>query len=136
MLWSAGSASAVSIRRASSSFVVANAVTASSAPDSPHPATYGTVDPKPDARARQMCGGVDDHLGPLATVLGVSDSERVDRLVDQDPQPSVRGLIGVDDDPAGVLIAPPARRARDRLERYGEPERLGERPRRHQQMRV
>ena len=28
----------------------------------------------------------------LATIFGVSDAERVDRLVDQDPQPGVSGL--------------------------------------------
>jgi DNA invertase Pin-like site-specific DNA recombinase len=75
-------------------------------------------------------------LGPLATVLGIPDSERVDRLVNQDPKPGVHGLVSVDDDPAGFLIAPPAGRAGDRLKRDGEPERLGERLQRREELRV
>jgi hypothetical protein len=38
---------------------------------------------------------VDDHLGPFATVFGVSDPERMDRLVDQDPQPRVWRLAAL-----------------------------------------
>src|ERR1019366_9953398 len=38
--------------------------------------------------------------------------------------------------PAGFLIAPPAGRAGDRLKRDGEPERLGERLQRREELRV
>ena len=34
--------------------------------------------------------GIDDHLGPIAAIFGISDALCVDRLVDQDPQPPVR----------------------------------------------
>jgi hypothetical protein len=52
---------------------------------------------------------VDDHLGALAAVFGISNPERVDRLVNQDPQAGVGRLIFVDDDPPGPLVAPTAR---------------------------
>jgi len=105
-------ASAASTWRASSSTLVAELVTASSAPSSPHPATYAIDSPltsRPTLAAAIYA--VDDHLGVLSTVFGISDAERVDRLVNQDPQPRVGGLVGVDDDPPGFLVTPPARRS-------------------------
>lgn len=58
------------------------------------------------AGAGQICRRVNDHLGSFAAVFDVSDAERVDRLVDQDAQPGVGGLVGVDDDSADVPTAP------------------------------
>ncbi len=77
---------------------------------------------------------VNDHLRALATVFGIPDAERVDGLVNQDPQPRVGRLLLVNDDPPGLLIAPTARLSRGRLERDCEPERLGERLHRSEQM--
>jgi hypothetical protein len=81
-------------------------------------------------------GGIHDHLGALAAVLGIANAKSVNRLVDQDPQLHVRRRVRVDHDPPRLLITPSTRLARNRLEREAEPERLGERPHRCQQMRV
>ena len=43
-----------------------------------------------------------------------------------DPQPRVGGLIGIDDDPLGALVAPAAGLAWDRLERDGDPSDFGD----------
>jgi len=64
----------------------------------------------------------------------IPDAERVHGLVNQQPQPRVGRLLLVDDDPPGLLIAPTARLSRGRLERDCEPERLGERLHRSEQM--
>ena len=79
---------------------------------------------------------VHDHLGARTAVLGIADSERMDRLVDQDPQLRVRRRVRVDDDPPRLRIAPTTCLTRDRLERDGESKRLRKRPDRRQPMRV
>lgn len=56
--------------------------------------------------------------------------------MDQRSQPRVGGRVGVDDDPLVLRVAPAARRSADRLERHGEPQRLGEGGQRLDQMRM
>jgi hypothetical protein len=83
----------VSTRRANSSIVDANAVTASSAGLTPSRDIRNglAADVEPDARGHDIGRRIDDHLGPLATIFGVPDAERVDRLVDQDPHRAFAG---------------------------------------------
>jgi hypothetical protein len=104
-----------------------------------------SVTPVTDASARkhglaaltraENCG-VDDHFSALAAMFGIANPEGMDGLVDQDSQLRVRRLVFVDHDSPRLLIAPPAGLAGNRLERDREPERLGERTHRRQQMRV
>lgn len=57
--------------------------------------------------------GVHDHLRLTATVSALADPERMRGLVDQDPHLRIGRLPGIDDDPPAVLVARPARRARE-----------------------
>ena len=127
------------MRRASSSIVLANAVTASSSPVSPQAGDIRdrlALDAQPNTAARDRGDGIHDHLSAFASVFGIPDAKRVGRLVDEDPQPRVRRRVRVDHDSPRLLIAPAASLARDRLKRHAEPERLGKRSHRSQQMRV
>jgi hypothetical protein len=127
-----------SIRRAIVSIVSANSVTASKAPSSPHPDTRDrlAVDGETDRRRGQQRDRLDHHLGLRARMRPIVDPQRVGALVDQRSQPRVGRRVGVDDDPPVPRIAPAARRPVDRLERHGEPERLGERLHRLDQVRM
>lgn len=47
---------------------------------------------------------VNDHLGSRPAVLGIPETEPVNRLVNEDPQPRVSRPVRVDDDPSQQLL--------------------------------
>jgi hypothetical protein len=67
-----------------------------------------------NARTDDEADSVDDHLSLSPGILLIVNAHRMRDLVDQDPNPRVRGLLGVNDDPLVLRVTPtrlPARRS-------------------------
>ena len=75
-----------------------------------------------DRRGGDQRDGVDHHLGLRSRVCVISDTQGVRALMDQRSQLSVRRDVGVDHDPLGLRVTPPARRSLDALTRHRVPE--------------